>query len=344
MRTIILTFDYELFFGESGTAEKCLIEPVNRLLEIFLQYNHKATFFVDTMYLHRLRTENYKTKQIYEKIEKQLKTLVKHGHRIELHLHPHWIDAVYNEKNDRWLFPTYSNYRFSALSNEYIQKIVSQGVNLLNSIGRQIIDNYAVMAFRAGGWNVEPFQLIKKALKDNNVFIDSSVAYGVLIKDRLNNIDFTKTPNKDYYRFSDTPSLEDCNGYFYEFPISTYRLGIIEKIKEKVNVKINQYPKMAVMGDGTYMPHSHKKNLRIRILKDYFFNLSMTYMFSIDGSFNLRRIIKQLKKKKTTTNIIAHPKSLTQYSFDFINEVSKLGYTLINIQTYYNSIQNQNLK
>ena len=45
---IAITWDYELFFGEqSGSAQKCMLEPGNRLLEIAQKNGAKFTFFVD---------------------------------------------------------------------------------------------------------------------------------------------------------------------------------------------------------------------------------------------------------------------------------------------------------
>ena len=46
---IAFTWDYEMFFGhKSGSVNRCMIEPTNRLLEISRRYNSKFTFFVDT--------------------------------------------------------------------------------------------------------------------------------------------------------------------------------------------------------------------------------------------------------------------------------------------------------
>ena len=54
-KTIILTYDYELFFGDhSGTVSKTLIEPTNLLLEQFEKSNLKATFFVDYLMIKYL--------------------------------------------------------------------------------------------------------------------------------------------------------------------------------------------------------------------------------------------------------------------------------------------------
>ena len=53
---IFLTYDYELFFGEStGSVDKCMIEPTNQLLKIAKEFNIKMTFFVDVGYLIKLK-------------------------------------------------------------------------------------------------------------------------------------------------------------------------------------------------------------------------------------------------------------------------------------------------
>jgi peptidoglycan/xylan/chitin deacetylase (PgdA/CDA1 family) len=55
-RTVLITFDYELFLGEqSGIVHQCLIEPTNKLLDCLNKYAFKAVFFIDTVYLLRLK-------------------------------------------------------------------------------------------------------------------------------------------------------------------------------------------------------------------------------------------------------------------------------------------------
>ena len=60
MKTILLTFDYELFLGvrntSSGAVEDCLIEPSNWILEVLSKHKiTDAVFFVDTLHLVKLK-------------------------------------------------------------------------------------------------------------------------------------------------------------------------------------------------------------------------------------------------------------------------------------------------
>ena len=55
MRKILITLDYELFFGQSGSIEKSIIEPTEKLLSILDRFNIKASFFVDSGYILKLK-------------------------------------------------------------------------------------------------------------------------------------------------------------------------------------------------------------------------------------------------------------------------------------------------
>ena len=52
-KRILLSFDYELFFGiRSGTVYNTLIVPTNKLLDFMDLYNLKGNFFVDVTTQH----------------------------------------------------------------------------------------------------------------------------------------------------------------------------------------------------------------------------------------------------------------------------------------------------
>src|SRR5229473_8441061 len=97
---IFFTFDYELFFGaKSGSAEKCLIEPTNELIRIAGKSNAAFTFFIDAGYLKRLdefRNKFNTLEKDYAAVTKQLESLRRNGHDLQLHIHPHWEDSYYD--------------------------------------------------------------------------------------------------------------------------------------------------------------------------------------------------------------------------------------------------------
>ena len=78
MKTYI-TLDYELFFGESGSVERSIVDPTERVLSILDKYNAKAVFFVDVGYLIRMKDladNEPKLKEDEKKVKEQIKNLV----------------------------------------------------------------------------------------------------------------------------------------------------------------------------------------------------------------------------------------------------------------------------
>src|ERR1035437_4606027 len=94
-KKILLTFDYEPFLGaKSGTADRCMLQPVDALRTIMNKYNAKAIFFVDILYLLNLKKHS-ELNADFVAVKDQLKTLYREGHYLFPHIHPHWLDSVY---------------------------------------------------------------------------------------------------------------------------------------------------------------------------------------------------------------------------------------------------------
>jgi Polysaccharide deacetylase len=109
---VLLTFDYELFMREPGTVERCMLRPTERILEVLGNRGVRATFFVDTCYLLRVRRAGSAARDA-DAIEAQLRAMVSRGHRIELHLHTSWLDAEF--VGGRLLPRSFGRYRFHQL-------------------------------------------------------------------------------------------------------------------------------------------------------------------------------------------------------------------------------------
>src|SRR5574344_1524726 len=139
----------------------------------------KVNFFIDVLMINYLKQNvDQESTNDVRMIENQLRDIVRRGHRIELHLHPHWIDAKYNG-DGTWDFSNFSHYSLASLNKKDILKMFEEGVCYLNSIGSEIENNYKVCAFRAGGWAVQPFVNLKYAFLKTGIKIDSSAASGM---------------------------------------------------------------------------------------------------------------------------------------------------------------------
>ena len=92
---VILTFDYELFFGaNTGSVQKCMIEPTDRLLDLAEKHIVPMVFFVDVGFLIKLFEKCYE-KEDQELIKAQLKALKKSGFE---DLSQKWFQRKYNQK------------------------------------------------------------------------------------------------------------------------------------------------------------------------------------------------------------------------------------------------------
>jgi len=311
MKTISLTFDYELFFKRSGTFDNSLFRPTNELIKIFDIYAIKATFFIDVLYYQRLLEANVEEAKI---LREQLQLLVSKGHRIELHLHPHWLDAKY--ERPEWIFPNYDHYRLQSLPEDKVMDLFISGTEILNEISREVDNNYKVVAFRAGGWCITPFDKLKQGFLKSGIIIDSSIAPGIKIRESPFEFDFTHAPNREYYKYSNNPIIPDDNGIFYEIPITTYSKNFFEKVLKRFlkyclimcNANSRTY------GDGTYMSinnHTIFKRIYSLFITSYEF-------LSIENNAP-DFLIKEIEKIRNDLLVImAHPKGLTQNSLECI--------------------------
>jgi peptidoglycan/xylan/chitin deacetylase (PgdA/CDA1 family) len=313
MSKVILTFDYELFLGKkSGTVQKSIIEPINKVIELLQKYNAKAIFFVDVTYLMVLEKFNHKDLKV---IKKQLRKIINIGSSIELHLHPQWLDA--KPKDNEWEFISFDRYRLHSLKDFEIENLFTQGVNFLEKI-----TNEKILAFRAGGWSITPFKVLKESFIKNDIKLDMSVVPG-FYKESLpmHYYDFRNTPNKEYYKFSDDVTIEDKRGCFLEIPVTTYYMNGYDLL---INVLIRKLKQDNIFGDGQGLDSANiKKGLIKRIFEK---NLRRA---TIEGqsSYFFKKSLKKLKNRKLLSYVM-HPKTLNQTALNNMEYLLKNFITL----------------
>jgi len=311
---IIVSLDYELFFGpDSGTAEQCMIVPIKETLKIVNKWKVPLSLFVDAGYISRLREYRSKSVQAsneYDLVASQLDDLQKCGHDLQLHIHPHWEDSYL--KDDKWFVDT-GRYKLSDFPVSSINEIITKYAGALRSLSND------VMAFRAGGWCIQPFDQMREGLKTNKIWLDSTVYLGGRNASGTHSYDFRNAPNETHWRFSDDPLEKDEDGYFAEIPISSLRMGPrlywgLAWFKMLGRESTVQY------GDGRAI-YPPKKFLAQKLLQ-------ATYSpVSIDGykaSF-LREAYRHYKRRHKDQNneffvIMGHPKALTPYSLGKLDE------------------------
>jgi peptidoglycan/xylan/chitin deacetylase (PgdA/CDA1 family) len=300
---ILLTFDYELFFGErSGTVGKCQLEPTRDLLKLAESKNVKFTFFVDVGQL--IAFERYPELGIeLDQLKTQIKNMIKQDHDVQLHIHPHWEKALY--ENGAWTMNTEGYYKLSDFEQEEIDRIVREYKTYLDElIGRK------TTVFRAGGWCIQPFYHLNGIFKELGLKYDSSVIPGDFMETSEYAIDFRDAPTKDKYRFETDVCVEIEEGSFTEFPISSLRYSPL--FFWQLYVKGRLAPaKHKMIGDGVFISQGGRKK---RVLTAY-----TTNHVSTDGYF-AKKLEAGLNRSVNLGHdhlvVIGHPKGNTKYSLE----------------------------
>lgn len=308
---IFLTYDYELFFGEStGTVEKCLIEPTDRLLKLCKDFNIKMTFFVDVGYLIKLDEFADKFPELMEdrkKVQNQINEIISSGNDIQLHIHPHWEKTYYND--GKWYIVTDGAYKLDDFSDEEIHRIVKSYKKYIDDItGRK------TTTFRAGGWCIQPFSRLHQIFKELEIKYDSSVFPGGKFSSKHYSFDFTNAPKKSHYRFETDECLEQKDGFFTEYPISSMRYSPL--FYWRLYILGRLFPlQHKMLGDGSFLAQPGRKK---SVLSNFTWN-----HVSSDGYYASKLeqcTLKFHEKGSSEMVVIGHPKSMTNYSFRILEK------------------------
>lgn len=317
MKQIILSFDYELFFGDSsGTIEKSLLIPTELLLDRMKKNGQKANFFIDFLMLKYLKmNSDERSKKDLKLLTNQILRILKEGHRIEMHLHPHWIDAKYNG-DGTWNFDNFIHYSLNSLSIPEVVELFKEGKLMLEEIAHEFDPDYRIMAFRAGGWSIQPFRHIKEGFKQTGLIIDSSLSAGQKCHNMHSYYDFTHMPSKSIYHFEDEVEVEKETGQFVEIPITSYRRLFIQKIYDKIMWRFSS--KMKKIADGTNCRSSEPFKTNYKFYNSCMLTTRAPY---------LSVMLQCLFIKKSLLVFIDHPKDFLPNTLKVLDFLAKYGET-----------------
>jgi hypothetical protein len=327
MKTIVLTLELELFFGsDSGTVENSMIRPVRKLLELVAKHKMKFTVFWDVMHYIRICQLANDTPDLQldkELIENEIKHLLKEGHDIQMHIHPHWLDSTWD--GHKWVFD-YTRYKIQDLSDSpnpddinTILGCITIARKTVEKVCREVIHNYHVTSFRAGSNSTIPFEALGQALLENQILIDSSAVKGIERLVSFAPIDYTWMPEIQYYPFKNSPLVFDSNGQFWEFPIETIAIGPARRLYLNM-VNRMKYVYTGRYGDGKGIGTEFRKPKRR--LTDL---LKVTYAkFTPEDSFP-EEWNYFLKKARDMSICVIQPKNMSPLSFKLIEDGLESG-------------------
>tara|TARA_R110002096_G_scaffold6305_4_gene29247 strand:- start:5489 stop:6511 length:1023 start_codon:yes stop_codon:yes gene_type:complete len=305
---LILSQDYELFFGNSGSAERCLLEPTDALLTFARQRKVEITFYVDAGMLVAMREHAKSAPRLSQTLDKilfQLQEIVRSGHEIGLHVHPHWHETRYAD--DAWDFSA-TRYKLSQFSAAEACSITRE----YHAILAEKCD-FSPVSYRAGGFCTDSFPLIADTLQELGVDIDSSIVPGARLHDASKGFDFSGCPDRSSWRFESDPVVATSGGRFIEVPVSPVKLPVFYywgRLFQRLsgNIPTGQF------GDGSSKTFNRAEAIR-RLL-----GLRRVAEMSADLPKVLHLERARRGQSRNVFHIMGHPKLLSSQSIKLLTE------------------------
>jgi hypothetical protein len=236
---IILTVDYEIHGNGQGKFEDFCYRPTEKMLDIANRFNAKITFMVEMEHYFAMKKYPAVFKNEIFLFEKQLNRAVAEGHDVQLHLHPQWVNAEL--VNNAWKFP-YAAKEIALFCNDYelAYKHIKKSKEWLENNLKKIDEGYECIGFRAGYFQMQPSFNITRALLNNGIICDTSVAKGMYRNnDNVGMLDYRTVGSQFYpYRASTMDiSIEDNSSLLMEMPIFTIKYNkILNKLKKILKI------------------------------------------------------------------------------------------------------------
>lgn len=216
---LILTVDYEIFGNGLGCVDACVLAPARRMMGIVEAFGAPLTFFVEAVEFAAMESES-KTASQAEAVLDQMRDALRRGHEVQLHLHPQFAGAQWDGR--KW--QTTDNWRIGDLDSETCRQLIADGKAWLESRLKDISSAYKCLAFRAGGWCIQPSETVVQALLEQGFRIDSTVAPGFRNTGKWEWSDFRRVPARPYWK-TDGDVCSNTGAGLWEVPIATGKIG-----------------------------------------------------------------------------------------------------------------------
>lgn len=208
MLHLCITFDYELFLGENYlSSAEILFAPSEKLAHMLETNGVRATFFADVCSV--MQHEKYGLTDYIDGFTKQIQDLWRRGHDVQLHIHSNWLNSTYS--GGKWTIAT-EGYKIHAFgwdrASGQAREILRCGKEYLEQTLQAVDPAYRCIAYRAGGFCIQPESELFAALLELGIPIDSSVAIQQHAVGAVQDYDFTRLPHKLNWRISPQGGIE----------------------------------------------------------------------------------------------------------------------------------------
>lgn len=320
MKNILLTLDYELFGDGSGDVFMHIIEPTNAILDVVERYDAKITVFFEVVEYWRLKKEwesgNHMgyDRNPAEAMEQQVLDMISRGHDVQLHMHPQWVDAKWED--ERWAVD-FANWRLSDFNSPTmtLKQLVSRGKLTLEEIIQPHYPNYECYAIRAGGYNAQPSKAIVKVMRECGLKVDSSVVPGAKEQGAYSIYNYSSSPGGTgkWYVADKLEESSKAPTDIIELPIVSFPIVRILKFMSLTKIKsILQNRKSAQASFNARTTIGGESCSILRKISFFFKKEYQTWDYCLFPCWLHRYFLRKISKQKSRDIfvVIGHPKSL----------------------------------
>jgi hypothetical protein len=176
---LALTDDWEVRGNGTGDPRVIEFEPMRQLTAIYERYGVRGSFNVELMQqlaFRRHQGAHPELRAFADEWDACVLDAFRRGHDVQPHLHPQWRDAQY-KGGGKWRL--LSAWSIVTYSGKEIRRMLSEAVDYLENLLRQIDPGYRCQTYRAGSWCCAPSDDLFPALAELDFVLDMSIVAGV---------------------------------------------------------------------------------------------------------------------------------------------------------------------
>src|SRR5216683_2072128 len=186
---LALTHDWELRGDGSGDIEQIQFAPLRQLQNIYAKFGARTTFLPDVMQQLRFRqveSKHPELKELADSWDEHVRTAFRQGHDIQLHLHPQWLNARY--ENGRWQMD--GDWSILKYDREVAYAMLAGTKKYLEDLLQPFDATYRCLAFRAGALAAAPSDHLFESLVELGIELDVSIGGGVFVNNQTLQLDY----------------------------------------------------------------------------------------------------------------------------------------------------------
>jgi hypothetical protein len=211
--TIYLAFvdDWEISGNGTGDVRELQFRPMRELVNIYNAHSVHGSFNAELMQqltFRKFQSAHPELKELADEWDAVVAETFRQGHDIQLHVHPQWHEAVY--ENGEWRLT--ADWSILKHEPETAYQMLAAGKEYLENLLCPIDPAYRCVSFRAGAWCIAPSPHMLGLLVKLGIIFDMSIVGGLYYDTRNIQLDYTnceETFLPFYPRMTDARKVSD---------------------------------------------------------------------------------------------------------------------------------------